>query len=760
MPIDYSGSGLEAIAQQAERAGERLEITAQELAIMARAAAQADAKLASAAAATKKLSDEQAKLEAASKRVSDSLNNDLARDAAKATAEHDKLTASIARLEARVAMMPSTVSIAFHSLTTALESFSQVGGGAGEALGGLGRSFASLSRGDVVGFVTSLHGAAHGLAEMSAEADRSERALRVLGPAYDAVSRATADTMDETDAFRLQNRLLEAGLHTTAEELGNVAGYAREHARDLGITATEATERLTGALITGTARGLRPFGLQVDHNASRSANWHRVLGEMNTTMAATGTTARTAAEDLARSDRELGDATNRLGRSIAELIHLRQGLNAVTHFITGAGYDERIAESNRTHAAARLAADQEQYASAVRNTHAAFRGLNAEIPRFDEMTHEAAHNLALELKAATSVEDARRTIATARLVIHTDALRARNDAAELQNTRRAQDRELDQGSATHRGGGARRSPVEDAERIRTTIVDLNVLRDRMTALGVVIAHVERESGESSLHYLERAKHLRTEAINAQTVLNEAAANRVRVQQEFERDVLDAIDASRVRMDQARDDDERAEQTQHNLMRAEQQRHSVRIQMAEEWRKTLHVNQTAAESFAQSSTEAWGIVTGAFKQHLSAFISGKETMQQALQGMLQDVLLEIATSSAVKALESQAAAIFAAAAEDWPGAAKFEAAAAAYAGVAVATGYGASAMMRSSAGASGGGTQATPPRTAASAGSAASEKAAGGNVTIVVSGAMFNEGVEENVRRAVVSLKQRGRWVDD
>jgi hypothetical protein len=152
-----------------------------------------------------------------------------------------------------------------------------------------------LAHGNIVGAITNLHSLAEGLAHMTDEAERQERAIEALGDGMDAISRQTNDTVDETDAYRMQQRLLTAGLHATGEELGSVAGLAREWALAHGTTAAEATERLTSALIRGSAGGLRPFGIEVEHGATRAQNWHHELSQVATQMGRTGVSARTAA---------------------------------------------------------------------------------------------------------------------------------------------------------------------------------------------------------------------------------------------------------------------------------------------------------------------------------------------------------------------------------------------------------------------------------------------------------------------------------
>jgi hypothetical protein len=173
------------------------------------------------------------------------------------------------------------------------------------------------------------------------------------------------------------------------------------------------------------------------------------------------------------------------------------------------------------------------------------------------------------------------------------------------------------------------------------------------------------------------------------------------------------------------------------------------------------NAAIAESSTTTASivgDAWGSMTGALKSHMAAMIEGKETVGQALEGILKETLMSIATESAVKSLFSFASAIAAAAVEDYPGAAKFAAAGVEYAAVAALAGGGAYAMYSagSHSSASAGGGAAAMPASAGGVGGPSS--GGGGGTTIVVNlagVAVTNQGAQDAIMRGVQHLQMRG-----
>jgi hypothetical protein len=164
--------------------------------------------------------------------------------------------------------------------------------------------------------------------------------------------------------------------------------------------------------------------------------------------------------------------------------------------------------------------------------------------------------------------------------------------------------------------------------------------------------------------------------------------------------------------------------------------------------------TSAQNMASVAGGAFQSLTGTFKSQLPALIEGRENAGEALQGMLHETLLSVATESAVKALFEGAAAIASAAGGNYPAAGQHAIAAGMYAGVAVAAGVGAAISTPHPATASAVSGASSSGR---SAGTGPSADSGGSNVTNIVNVngfAMTHEGVQDSVAGALDKFMDR------
>lgn len=168
--------------------------------------------------------------------------------------------------------------------------------------------------------------------------------------------------------------------------------------------------------------------------------------------------------------------------------------------------------------------------------------------------------------------------------------------------------------------------------------------------------------------------------------------------------------------------------------------------------------TAAQSFAATAGTAMQSATGALRSHFQAWVTGRETMAQAAQGIVHEVLLAVATESIVKALFNYGEGIAALASYNYPKAAQNFAAAGVYTAVAVLAGAGAAATVPSSASAApSSGAGATPPP----AGQAhqSSTQGSGGNapITIIYNGQTWGTRTElhDDMLNGVREAQRRG-----
>jgi hypothetical protein len=576
-------------------------------------------------------------------------------------------------------------------LSSSLETLGRVGGDAGEVLHGLGGALADLSHGDIVGVLTNLHGAAEALAQMSVEADRQTAALHDLGDGMDAISRRTNDTVDETDAWRMQQRLLTAGLHATGEELASVAGFAREYALTHGVSAAEATERLTSALIRGSQGGLRPFGIEVDHNATRAENWHAALEHMTTTLDHTALSARTASEDIHRFDRELGDATNALARSAAEAIHLRgilEGLtdlvqntggvaSAIGHSVVGAahavlgdvrGAAEEFAQIDAAGNAARArnAAAEAAQATAshdviVATNEARARGLDLSRVQLHNAEDMVQLTNTLRTYQHDSLEVQQQQINAIGEQRRLEALRARDRQAYEENAQTQAANELGPPAHTrtthHRGGhGGVGQHVSEEERHEQQLRQ-EWKRQAFAAETRAMEEAYDEQERATAAFAAFMDALDADATNHQRH-QEARAEEKRLSQEHEAEQRRAIEMQieLVHHITAAEHTQMQSMSLVQLARLNDVRHAQSY--AEQMKSVYEMLAGGTESSAQRMSGAikgqLSSMEGAFEQHLGAIIEGNENAGEALKKFTHTVLLQTAVKATVLSAEEFAA----------------------------------------------------------------------------------------------------------
>jgi hypothetical protein len=172
------------------------------------------------------------------------------------------------------------------------------------------------------------------------------------------------------------------------------------------------------------------------------------------------------------------------------------------------------------------------------------------------------------------------------------------------------------------------------------------------------------------------------------------------------------------------------QSHDELNAARAQSNDFGAQFSQAFASHAEVTQTAAESMSATFSGAFGTMTGALRSHVAAVIEGKESVGDALRGVLHETLLNLATESVVQSLFNTAKGIAALAMEDYPGAGKFFASAAMFAAVGVASGIGARATAPPSTAAAAGGGFVGGPRGSSGVDTSAPGRGKGGSTVII------------------------------
>jgi len=618
-----------------------------------------------------------------------------------------------------------------------------------------------------VGLLTAVGGAWIGTA---LAAERHTRALAILGDAYGEVQRQTRDTIDEQDALRVQQELSASGLRVTGQQLGVVARAAYEYAHATGTDTTEALERLSHALESGSSRGLRAFGLQAREGESRAAGFARQVGELEQRFRGTEPTAATLGDTLQATARSFTDLAQNL--VAAFIVYERNNAYvrlAVTAF-EGLGHavgrandfletyvreNGGVTGANRDGAtgANGFASAEDNVARAAHGAAAALHDLKQDMAGLDTGFRQGE----------TAAESMTRRLAAMQTQL----------AALRQHT--AQDRELARSLRFLNPG------VTDDELSRIGLGDIARSDRRATAAGRRHARAEREAGQVDLlnaqlaeevHVAERVharlatlerergetqEHFLGRLIRNQHAYNERAAE---LNEKNFRDAREAEDrARRAREQESANNDELARSGVEGA-----ERNGLGPQLRAQLSLTAQASQTFAQIYARNINGALETTGRAVTSHFAAWINHREAFGDAVKGMAHDVLEGLAMQGLGQVVFWSAKAISDAAgvvtAPLVPG---DLASVGAWAAVAALGGLGTAATSGGGGGASGGGGAipagagfATPA--AALPGGSGGSGGSGGDtrITINFGGPVFDkDGARDYFHGALRELQRRG-----
>ena len=183
------------------------------------------------------------------------------------------------------------------------------------------------------GVVAGLAAATMQLGRMAAEADRQDRAIRLLGGAFDAVSSATNDTVTAQQALTLQQGLLQSGLTVSGDQLAALTRRAREFALATGADTEQALGQMLDAMRGLEVEGLRRFGVTLHTTGDRQRDFNGVVRQFasgsseaevqarkwGTALSQVDQNARTLRETLGSSQRTMSEEVERTSRSFTNM---------------------------------------------------------------------------------------------------------------------------------------------------------------------------------------------------------------------------------------------------------------------------------------------------------------------------------------------------------------------------------------------------------------------------------------------------------
>jgi hypothetical protein len=489
-----------------------------------------------------------------------------------------------------------------------------------------------------VGLVGGVAALGRGLAEAAAHADTHERAVTRLGDAYDLVRQATNDVVTAEQALRVQQSLSQAGHQLTAEQLAIVTRRAREYATATGTDLNQALDQVTDALRGMESEGLRRFGISVNSNRTYTENLTSAVNQMSASFHGTAPAVRTMEEDLSRTDRTFGQLAGSIATSIANLVHLREAMGAVSDLVSGEWgrrMDTQIANTARSaehtaalneNTAARELAGRSGLTFRGRDTSAMttaqLQALTAATQRAarigDQSVIDAAFTAMDTAVARSLVENTNRGVAA--------GVQRERDAFEAQVQARTQAMYAD---GTKGSGGAARTA----------------------------GHHNRNAGSTqSEGYADASQAGFAQGFGlfsgglgwaAEVAQNVAFTEQVEENARRRQQAVD--DEEKAMQESARSRAQTLAQMLDDERKANEERNSLQAQLAQRFAQHQELNQTTAQNAAGVIEGAYNTMTSALKTHIAAVIQGKEDVGTALKATLQEILLNLAAESATKAI---------------------------------------------------------------------------------------------------------------
>lgn len=617
--------------------------------------------------------------------------------------------------------------------------------------------------------------AARHVVEGAVNADRHERAVRQLGEAYNRVRDATNETVTAEQALRVQQELTQSGLRVGANELATITRRAREYAVATGVDVDQALGQMTEALRGGTAEGLRRFGVSVSEGTDRVHAMESALSRWRSEQSRSGPAARTLGEEVSHASSEFSNMSNSIMGSIARALRLREAFASISGFM--GGWDRERQQNEREESAGN--------AEILRNrTRTQFfqqlqaAGARGEVRGFqyDRLMGIAERANTSSLQRLAIALQQGRGQAAYRGVVDSDVM-------EITGSQGAQD-------TSRAGGGGGENPLAGLNTAIARIFGAQARIAQFTGPSGPGADTRRFPGEPAAAYATRIANLAQTLEDSagqyeqqsQSYWQRVASNRQFSEQHgaavsgAQRELASANSAAaeqrglmgRVdRLGAIEQGDLDAQIRNGARLTDETVRNAERMgdaayQMGAAFTDVFGRSQTLAQGTAGLFRTAMGSMTQSFRSHIGALITGRETIGEALKGMLHETLLSLAQESAVRAIMETAHGIAAVATFRYPQAAAHFAAAGVYTGVAVAAGVGAAITAPPQAAASAGSSMGSDAGTRLGPSRAANDNAGGGNQTFVLnfqSALITREDAQDVVVRAAQGAFNRNARIE-
>jgi len=479
--------------------------------------------------------------------------------------------------------------------------------------------------------------AATRFAALADEQARLDTASRDLGLNFDAAAASAGRFVDETEAMGVANRFAAADIRLTQQQLNDVMRVAGASADMLGTDTAGAVDTLREALIRGREGGLERFGQGL---AALSGESHTVEERFAALHARAGEMAQatdTATDRLNRFKDSLQDSERTFAsafvQEIARLATVGEGIQGAT---------DNAEEFQRTIAAvgATAASVATRVVLGVGIIGGAIGTVVGGLTGMVQLAAAATHGIAAFNAERDRLQ--REGLAAQSVGMVQDAinrLEAIEAESEQRTTAAVETIQRARAVAPTRVTDPHSTPATSIRAAVAAPSDMTFSADQAAA--DQLADIDRLLGINRAQSAEMA----TRAVVDGLIREEAARQQSVVEHEAtlaqEREL--AIQNADIAAAQSSMADQIADKERQRLDRQSEAHESYTGRMAEMY-STQMDGIGALASFTKSAFDAMGTAVG---DHVTAIVTGRESVGVALQGMASDMLLAIGKQAMVK-----------------------------------------------------------------------------------------------------------------
>lgn len=225
---------------------------------------------------------------------------------------------------------------ALEGISGALENSEKAAKATESAFGGLTgglanafNKFESIKRGlsEVAGY----------FAEFAELGDRTDDAFKAMSGSISEATKRLDGQVKSVDLAIARNRAMQAGLQLNDHDFANLTIRAKEFADATGGDMTAAIDQLTGALLSGSARALRPFGIDTGNAKTESGKFAAALASLERQSGDTSDKADTLGAKIDQLKASLSDAAGGFARGVAQSTSFKEALDDLIPNISKSG---------------------------------------------------------------------------------------------------------------------------------------------------------------------------------------------------------------------------------------------------------------------------------------------------------------------------------------------------------------------------------------------------------------------------------------